>query len=183
MEYIPSCLICQKPLLLVVEGWMVPSLPNAPNRWGNKETVKLRFQYKDGFLRTKHKSNSVCIDAASNRVIDGLDFLNRLRTGQTYVHKMCNTCAFKITSNYDDAQKKKECFAPLSLQQEQLTYTMKGGKSIQIQKWHHFDENSSKMATITLDKKWFGKPIPLDFSKFSDIVQLTKRLKTIIVFQ
>lgn len=186
MEYIPSCLICQKPLSLTVEGYLVPSLPasNRRSSWGNHEIIKLRFQYKDGMLRTKHKTNSVAIEAHSNRIVDGADFLNRLVSGRTYANKMCSTCAFKITANYADERRKKDHFAPVSLYQEQLTYTMKGGKSIQIQKWYHGQEESAgKMATIALDKKWFGKPIPLEFAKFSDIVQLTKRLKTIIVFQ
>lgn len=143
------------------------------------ETIRLKMHLKDGILRSKHKKHSISIELATNLIIDGQDIVNRLRANYTHVNKICPTCHFKIQAVYKEGSIKKEnCFPPLTLHNEELHYTMKGGKSVDIQKHYGLNTNS---ATIRLENKYLP-PVPWDFDKFKDLAHLNKRLATIKLF-
>lgn len=183
LDYIPNCLVCGKTMNIVIDGMLAPVLPSKPRWGGGKENIHLRMILKDGVLRSKHKNHSVSIDASTGLIIDGQDIINRLTTNWTYVHKMCATCHFKITTIYKEGNTKKEkSFPPLTIQQEELHYTLKGGKDIRITKYYNQTGNlTGESATIRLNNK-FLPPMPLDLNKFQDLAHLNKRLATIILF-
>lgn len=181
-SYIPECLICRKPMRISIDGMLSSVASNKP-RWNHgRETVHLKMELKEGVLRSKHKNHSVSIEIATNAIIDGQDMINRLTPGATYVRKMCPTCHFKIHTEYDKvADKKENCFPALTIQSEELHYTLKGGKDLQITKYYNTGNLRGEAATIRMDNK-FLPPVPLDFDKFKDLAQLNKRLDMIKIF-
>jgi hypothetical protein len=180
LDYIPNCILCHKPLRIVIEGRLSMVLPSKP-RWGSgNEVVSLKLFPKDGILSSKHKNHSVAIELETNNIIDGQDLVNRMTPSQTYVKKNCPTCHFKIQTSYIKGDIKKEnCFPVLTMYSEELHYTRKGGKDVFINKYHQAD--GSKVS-IRLDGKYLP-PVPLDFDKFIDLAHLNKRIDTIRLFQ
>jgi hypothetical protein len=171
-----------------LNGILAPVLPSKP-RWGmGSETIRLKLEVKGGQLRTTYherakKTYSLIVDLATNGIIDGQDIINRLLPGNGHVNKFCPTCHLKINTGWDlGTSKKKDCFPALTLQSEELHYTLKGGKDVEINKYYRSnDPDHGKTATIRLSHKYLP-PIPFDFNKFSDLEQLNKRLNTIILF-
>lgn len=166
-----------------VEGIASSVLPSKPRWGGGTETVRLKLELNDGILRSKHKSYSISIEIATNNIIDGQELINRLQPGNTHVRKMCPTCHFKINTGYGTGSTKKQnCFPALTMQSEELHYTLKGGKDVQISKYYRSgDPDKGRSATIRLNNKYLP-PVPFDFNKFSDLEHLNKRLDTIILF-
>ncbi len=182
-NYIPTCVLCGKIMTVTVEGRLAPVLPSKPRWSSGQETVTLKLLLKDGVMRSKHKNHSLVIDGETNSIIDGQDLVNRFYPNSTYIRKTCATCHFKIVATYPkDYAKKATVFPYIILQQEELRYTLKGGKDVQIYKnYHTAIEGRDKVADIRIDNKYLP-PVPWDFSKFDDLDHLNNRIKTIILF-
>jgi hypothetical protein len=181
-DYVPVCIICQKSMRLSIDGMLTSVAPNKPRWSSGRETIHLKLELKEGILRSKHKNHNVSIELVTNKIIDGQDMINRLMPSATYVRKICPTCHFKIHTEYrTGAIKKENCFPVLTIQHEELHYTLKGGKDVQITKYYNADKPEAETATIRLESK-FLPPVPLDFDKFRDLAQLNKRLDIIKIF-
>ena len=185
INYIPHCVICGKEMKLSIEGYVTPVSPSKPKFGKGSQRVYLKLELKDDILRCKQDSLNLAIEAATNKLIDGEELVNRLMLHTINVKKCCPTCVFKSVSVYGAGHTKKtHCFPPLTLQSEELNYTMRGGKRCLITK-HYLSTNSSdEEANCVI---WFDRvplqPIPLDFSKLTSLEQLNKKIKTIVVFQ
>lgn len=182
-NYVPNCLICSKPMRFNLDAF-ITSEKNKKPLWGSgNTTLRLKMELKEGILVSTHRTINVSIDIATNQVTDGADLMNRLGAGNTHIKKMCPTCHFKINTVYGRNNSKKENYFPtLTLESEELHYTLKGGKDVEISKYYREnDPSKSKTATIRLSHKYLP-PIPFDFNKFEDLEQLNKRLATIILF-
>lgn len=182
-NYIPNCVICSKPMRFVLEGMISPIAPSKP-RWGSgNERLRLKLELKEGVLRSKHKNHNVGVELATNQIVEGQGLIDRLVINGTQVHKLCPTCHFKINTRYETGNvKKTNCFPALTLQSEELHYTLKGGKDVNISKYYAADPNAKESAaSIRLNGKYLP-PVPLDFNKLSDLEHLNKRLATIILF-
>jgi hypothetical protein len=184
IDYIPKCVICQKEMKLSIEGYLAPIDPRKP-RWGSgSERVYFKLQYKDGILRSKHKNHSLSIEAATNKLIDGEDMINRLMINSIHAKKCCPTCAFKSYSVYQAGNTKKtHHFPPMMLQSEELSYTLKGGKRVNIMKHHNFSDKDEEAKCYINYNGTMLPPIALDFNKLSDLEQINRKIKTIVTFQ
>lgn len=187
-DYIPNCVICGKTMGYNLSGILSPVLPNKARWGGGTESVRFKLEVKGTQLRTTFhekakKTYSLVIDLATNGIIDGQDIINRLVPGNAHMNKFCPTCHFKINTGWDNnSSKKKDCFPALTLQSEELHYTLKGGRDVEINKYYrNGDPDKGRTATIRLNRKYLP-PIPFDFNKFSDLQHLNKRLDTIILF-
>jgi len=181
--YVPNCLICSKPMQFIVDGYLKKTAANK-SRWDSgNEHVKFLMKLEDGIMHSKHKSLSIAIDINNNLIIDGQDTINRMLTGASYLRKTCPTCHFKIHTVYSSGNIKKEKnFPALTLQIEELHYTMKGGKDVRITKsYNTFEPEKETLALIRLCGKTLPA-VPFNFNKLKDLHNLNTRIATIKLF-
>lgn len=173
---------------------------------GHNLQLKMKNQSReliqDGLLHGKYKTRWISIDPGSNEVMDGLDLIERLKFGVT-VKKFCQTCDFKLVA---DARNQTQQlphmsvfeqmvmngrFPKLTLQHERLNFTMKRGKHVSISNYYQQASSlpgtsDSKHTDIVIRKDHDSFRLPsvyIDMTKITDIENLTRRLKTIMVFQ
>lgn len=181
VDYIPQCILCNKDMPITINASLSAALP--AKKYASSEHVNLKTEIKDGVARSKNKKYSLSVELATNKIIDGIDLVNRMQNSWTYVNKCCPTCHFKISTVYGtNAQKKEHCFPALTLQNEELSYTLKRGRRVFISK-RYYDHNTQQhhLASIRLDQKYLPE-MPLDFAKFTGLTQLNHRLATLITF-
>lgn len=166
---------------IVIEGRI--SLPPSKNRtYGNEERMRVIMERKENVIRSKHKKYPLAIEIDSGKLVDGKDIFDRMRADYMQCLKSCPTCDFKITcaasQNTD-----KEYFHPLTLRNERLHYTLRGGKEVEISRsYNSYNGNLDGLASIRINNK-FLPPMPgLDFNKFKDLSHLNQRLSTLVVF-
>lgn len=183
VNYIPTCVICQKGMKIAIEGYLGPA--NSKTKWGGRtEYTYLKLKCENGVLHSKHDGDSITIEAATNKLIDGEDIINRLMLNTINVKKCCSTCVFKIYSTYQSGNTKKaHNFPQLTLRSEELSYTLRGGKRCAVNKYYNFNTNAEDTKCNIVIGGSSLQPILLDFSKFIDLDQINKRIKTIAVFQ
>lgn len=176
------------------------SVSDKKPRWNSgRSRLRVRVQLEEGLLHSTHKQHKITIDPVSNKVIEGLDLVERMLPDIVFANKSCPTCDFKIAAAYlknpdpknanpwqkfnDDfgQLREKECFPPLALREEQVHYTLKGGIDIRILKSYPWPEPNNITATIILNGKYLP-PAPFDFNKFQDMEHLNKRIATIKLF-
>lgn len=183
IDYIPKCVICQKDMKIAIEGYLNPVGSKKPRWSSGTERVYFKLEYKDGILRSKHKSHSLAIEASTNKLIDGEDLVNRLMTQTINVKKCCPTCVFKSVSVYQAGNTKKtNSFPPMTLRSEELNYTMKGGKRVNITKYYEFNKPDEEAKCFISYNGSSLSPIALDFRKLTDLDQINKKIKTIVTF-
>lgn len=144
---------------------------------------------QDDLLHGRHKNHWVSIDPRTNKVVDGTDLIDRLQFGAT-ARKICITCDFKLTTTanrkYGEPLLEGTQFPTLYIQQESLNFTMKRGKHISINNFYSKattpDAKDIISTSISIDGKQLSN-VFMDMSKIMDVEHLTRRLKTIIVFQ
>lgn len=175
-NYVPQCVLCGKAMPLLIEGPL--SILPAKKIWGTEERMRVTMELKDGIMRSKHKKYSLSVDVAAGTIIDGQDIFDRLRTDYARYFKSCPTCDFKIECS-GTARPTRDRFPTLSLKNERLHYTLRGGKEIEISKSYYDNKN---LASIRIGTK-FLPPMPgLDFNKFKNLAHLNQRLATLVVF-
>lgn len=175
IDYVPSCLICGKEMEIHFDGQL---------SWNHREQVHFKFQIKDGLLYSrKHKKYSVIIDPKTNLILEGVDLVNKLMTNWMSVYKTCWTCKFRIGTQYNKGNlKKQDTFPPLTLVSEELSYTLKRGKAVDIHQTYYDDSSLLGIRVwITVNHRPV-KSLFVDFNKFKDLDQLNKRLSTIMTF-
>ena len=182
LEYVPRCILCQKNIPISIEGYLTSA--DAKKWYGRKQRVYFKLKIKDGVLRDKCRGQSIAIEASTNKLLEGGDFVNRLMLQPITVKKCCPTCAFKFIASYQDGNvKTTNTFPPLTLKSEELSFTMKGKKNISILKHYAFlQEGEEPKCIITYDRGSL-EPIDLDFTKFTSLDQVAKKIKTIVTFQ
>jgi len=182
LNYIPNCIICGKNMRLSIEGYASIVSPSKP-RWGSgNERLYLKMELKDGVFRGKHKNHNVSIEATTNKLIEGEDITNRLMLNTINVKTCCPTCVFKSICVYQAGNTKKtNCFPPVALRTEELSYTMHGGKHCMITKHYMLNDKEEAKCFIAINKVSL-QPVPLDFTKFTSLEQINKKIKTIAVF-
>lgn len=172
-DYIPNCIICSKELHYQIKGMLSAKLHD----YRNGKYVSIKLSRQDNILKSKHKSYAVAIDIESNDIIDGVDIIQRIRSGT--LEKTCTTCHFKIETSFIEPIKNK--FSATSLTKEDIHYTLKGGKDISIHKWYNNGSSSAWSSTITINNKSLPT-VTLELDKFSNLEHLNKRISTIILF-
>jgi hypothetical protein len=179
LDYVPNCLICGKGMVISIEG-MFSAVDKSKPRWGSGwDPFKVRLVLEDNVLNTKHKNHKISINPHNNEVIIGNDLVTRIVFNSTKVIKICNTCVFKIITNCD-AQNLKNKFPTLTLKKEELSFTKKGGKAIQINSYYELG-NSLARTFVYINKKSMPE-LTIDFSKISNFEHLNRRIDTIITF-
>lgn len=183
IDYIPKCIICGKERKLSIEGYVKPVSPSKPRWSSGSQRVYLTLELKDGLLRSNHKSHSIAIDPSNNKLVDGEDLINRMMLQTINVKKCCPTCVFKSFGVYQAGHTKKtNCFPPLTLRSEELNYTMPGGKHCMITKYYQFNEKPEEAkCNIAIDRVSLP-PIPLDFKHLTELDQINRKIKTVMVF-
>lgn len=178
VNYIPNCFICQKPLYIILEGELKTSL------YSKCVLVPLKLSDGSDVLFSKNSKQPLIIGLENNLVIEdhGLfqDLSRRIR--HLTIRKQCNTCDLKIHGVFGELKTVKN-LPPIYLSDEWVNYTITGGKRIMVYKYHDRPESlSPEVVVIKLDGKQVPMSIPFDFSKFNNLEQLNRRLKTIVVF-
>jgi hypothetical protein len=182
LDYIPQCIICQKPMRLIITGG-IPSR-GAKNYW-HQETINLKMELFEGKLRSKNKNWALIIDPWDNQVSTGLNIVNDLLSyaySKLDVYKKCWTCNFKINGLYQHNNKKVTKFPEVNLHSEELHYTMNRDRTVRLFK-HYADTSFLGERTIINVNHRELKSIPLNFEKIQNLDQLNHKLKTLMTFQ
>lgn len=200
MDYVPNCVICGKSMELYIDGRLTSLTKKKPRYNHGRDHLYVRMQLEHTHLRSKHKQHEIVIDPTTNEVSIGADLINRLKDDRVCAFKRCATCHFKIdaafqkshgpivhsSSFYSYSDKiglswKDNHFPPLSLKEEELHYTLKGGVDIRISKIYNWPTTENASAQISLNHR--NLPLmPLDFDKFEGLEHLNKRIATIKLF-
>lgn len=179
VEYIPKCIICQKDMYISIKG----NIQSQKHRFTGKK-VSLTTKVQDDALVSVGK-DLFTIDLNTSEIITGAEFFNSLMNSWLYVNKRCRTCDFLISNIYNDFDTivARTHFPKLKLQNEQISYTMPGGKIVKILK-SYYDDNTmlGSMTRITINNKLLP-PFPFDFTAIHGLKQLNNRLLTIRTFQ
>jgi hypothetical protein len=182
-EYVPSCIICGKDMQVSFDCTL-ENVPQRQQRYSSgKENIHIQFKIREDKLFSDHKSYKMCIDPASNLILDGDDIANRIFSERTFVKKSCTTCHFKIQTECESKIIRKEKRVPhLTLISEELHFTLRGARDLRIIKDYRYPPNQDEgLAHISLNKRPLPF-IPVDFNKFTGFEQLLKRIDTIILF-
>lgn len=184
VDYIPTCVICHKGMKLSIEGYVKPVSTSKP-RWNSgSQLIYLKMEEKDGLLRGTHKNESVAIEPATNRLVEGEDLVNRLMLNTINVKKCCPTCVFKFNFVYQAGNTKKtHKFPPIALQSEELNYTLRGGKRCHITRHYQFNQDEQEVKCNIRVNYIEVTPVNLDFSKLTDLDQINRKIKTVLTFQ
>lgn len=180
IEYIPNCIICQKPLRITIGGLFDKI------EYRREHYVKMKLV--DGKLvnvvphTIKNKKiivmelNSLIIDPLTNEIIEGLPFIHALWY-KGYVKKYCSTCNCCINGSWDCSEKTKKItkILPLELVEEGVSFTLERDKSVSV-------INYANYSRITYENKIISQQYT-DFTKISTLEKIKNRIKTILVFQ
>lgn len=186
INYIPNCVICQKQMSISLTGYL-QNLSSIKKKWGrNSSRVHLKLEIDNGVLKSKDNDNlKLAINLSDYQIIEGKDLINGFVRSTTDIKKCCNTCVFKIlcSDSRTYTPQKDSSFSPLKLQSEELSYTLVGGKRVQLHKRYAYPVDDKP---IVCDIVYNGKrlsPVLLDFDKLTDLEQISRKIKTIITFQ
>lgn len=186
VDYVPTCLICKKEMRVSLTGTMQATPVSGQKRWASsRKSLDIKFDIKEGVLVSKHKTHKLSMKLDDNSLVEGEDIVARLTSKLTFVKKSCQTCHVKIQANCSNPQFKKEKrFPALTLHSEELHFTMRGGKDLNVTKYYGSNDSSEteKSASIQINYKYLP-PVPFDFNKFNSFEQLTRRISTIVLFQ
>lgn len=182
VDYVPTCLICGKNMRMTIDTSIVTEIKGKTRSVSSQRTYpRIEMQMVDGKLQSKHKQFDICINPITNEITVGAKDTQNFIWESTFFRKTCPTCHCKISMNCPRGAKSKEIpFPTLTLGREELHFTMKGGKSIRIDKYHRNDDDN-KNASIRFDEKYLP-PLPFDFGKFNNFEQLINRIQTLILF-
>lgn len=179
INYIPTCIICSKQLVLAING----NIKSSKQRYTGKN-ISVKTKVKDSILESANKNYNLSISLDDGEIIEGVELVNNLMTGWMYVKKQCKTCCLTINTTYNDGNLKNvKIFPPLKLTSEDLSYTMPGGKEVKIYKQYYDDQTMlGERTQITINGKLLP-PFPFYFDKIDDLKHLNKRLLTVRTFQ
>ncbi len=178
-------------MVLSINGMLSASATDKRSRYLQVKVKSHTGLVKDDLLHGRHENYWISIDPKTNRIVDGQDILERMKI-RISVCKLCTTCDFKIITDTlgNKFPPKKDHFPVLSLRQEKLCFTMKRGRQVHLINYYGnsnpSDDSEENVTTqILLDRTNLlplGKMF-VDISKFTNLDSLTRRLKTIMVFQ
>ncbi len=182
-NYVPTCVICHKTMNISCD--IIIASPTKKKWASGRDKQHVRFAIEYNTLRSLHKSTVLTLNMGTNEFLEGADIISRLTSEFVFVKKTCPTCDFKIETSCESRIIKKEKRIPaLTLVNEELHFTMRGGKDLRIiknYKWYP-DMADNHLAEIHLNSKKLPSIVPIDFNKFSGFEHLNKRLATIITF-
>lgn len=191
MDYIPNCVICKKEMVFSMEGRIARVKDNKkPKRWNDGGTwTILRTRAKnelvhDDLLHFRNTKYHISIEPRRNKIIDGLDIAQRINSFS--ISKICRTCDFKIQAGAEGCGNSTH-FPTMQLSCETLNFTMRGGKRVRMYRGYRQlppgTTQPTEISTQIYINDHILPSIPLEFSKIKDINQLTRKIKTAIVFQ
>ena len=167
LGYVPNCLICEKPLSLMIVGHQANLHKN----------LKLPLGNKDGMLYSLNRQYTLIIDPQTNEILN--DFNNILTS--VMIEKKCHTCHLKVITQSSKSNRK---FGPCSLHREELSFTMPGGKKVDITKHYYPDSiNGAVCRTTIMYNHRYSVDLPFDFNQIKDLSHLRKRLGMLVTFQ
>jgi len=191
-NYIPNCLICKKPMQIILRG--VISHSSHHRDYKSYQKLKLVFFKTDDncyYIKTKEKNTTnIKVQAVDNLVVEGSDLVAFLK--DLKISKGCPTCHFRIETalqpilmsgpKLNNKINVDFYFPSLTLQREELHLTLRGGNSLMIDKIYYAAINEDSVRTmISLNHKYLSD-IPLELDKISDLDQLNKKIGMIKTF-
>lgn len=186
LDYIPNCIICGKPMELRIVG-SIP-LKGEPS-WRNTRSICFKmFVLEDKLHSRKHKDFSLVIDPTTNHISSGKDVLNQMvwtSYSGIIALKKCKTCNFKIEAEYTNGinSQKLHVFPELRLVSEEIHYTMRRHKLVQIYKRYHRPDSGLGDGISVVVGHFQVNLSVLDFAKIQDLDHLNNKIKTFLVFQ
>lgn len=179
INYIPTCIICGKQLMLSING----NIKTSKQKWTGKN-ISIKTKIKDSVLESTSKNYTLSVNLDNNEIVEGGELINNLMTSWMYVNKQCKTCCLTVNTTYNDGNTKNTtAFPTVKLTSESLGYTMPGGKEVKIFK-HYYDDQTmlGERTQITISGKLLPA-IPFYFDKIDNLKHLNKRILTIRTFQ
>jgi len=175
LDHVPQCIICGKDMNVHLDGHL--------RQW-YQDGVHFKFEMKDGLLCSKkHKKYSVIIEPKSNLILEGQEVVNNLMVNWITVYKTCWTCKCTVSTRYNSGHRKKtDVFPPLSLTGEELSYTLRRGKSVDISQTYYDDSSLLGVRTNIVVNHRMVTPRYFDFSKYKNLEQVNNRIATILTF-
>ncbi len=191
MDYIPNCIICKKEMVLSMEGRIARVKDNKkPKHWNDGGTwtmLKTRAKNElvhDDLLHFRNTKYHISIEPQRNKIIDGLDIAQRINIFN--INKVCRTCDFKIQAMAESCGNSTH-FPTTRLERETLNFTMRGGKMVRMYRSYRNlrapGVPPKEVSTQIYINDHMLPDLPLEFSKIRDIGQLTRKIKTAVVFQ
>ena len=182
LDYIPNCIICQKPMKLVISGG-VPS--RTVNNYWQQFIINLKMELIESKLHSKNKNWVLIIDPWDNQISTGLSLVNDLLSqshSKLDVFKKCWTCNFKINGLCNSNGKRVSAFPKVSLHSEELHYTMNRDRTVRLFKYYGDASVIGERTIINVNHREL-KSIPLNFERIKNLDQLNHKLKTLMTFQ
>lgn len=178
IEYIPNCLICNKPMLIAINGKTVPQI------WANKDKkVYFKSLIKNGILSSTKRGIPFSVDIESNTIIEGKELFNKLILSTLYFTKQCKTCRFKIKGySQPDGISTYSSIPKINIYNEEIYFYLKNNKEVFITKSYIKEKKLGYCIFMSVNKKTLPD-LPFDFSDFTNFQQLSNRIKTILIFQ
>lgn len=187
LDYIPKCILCGKDMELRITGG-VPSRQTSENYWKNNDVCLKMFLLEDKLHSKKCKDYSLSVSPITNLITSGKNLISDMVSrsySRVTANKKCRTCFFQISTAYSrdkETPKLRNYFPALTMQTEELHYTMKKGKSVKLYKYYRSDSLTGENTNISVNFRSL-KSIPLDFSKIHNMEHLNNKIKTLMVFQ
>lgn len=182
MDYVPNCIICGKLLQIHLKGSIRVIKTNVGNENWTLEKIHFHLKMKDELLVGNYKKHSIAINPIDNKIVLGLGIIQHLLISWTWVSKKCSTCRCEVTSKFIGNNKDFDKFPPLTLTNEELSFTRKREKAISIAQNYYADPPPSGVRTFILINNKPIKPLYIDFNQFKNLDHLNKRLSTMLVF-
>lgn len=164
IEYIPNCIICQKPMVLGAEITSVK----------RKTLTCVKTKIIDDIMVSKKPEFEFVININTNQIVNMTAdiFLSH------YI-KYCATCKFTVEAYAEKLSNKiDKIAAPTVLSFENLCYTTKKNKHVKLAKYYYNINSCSQH--IVVDKKIISIPI-IDLSQIKNLKHLDKRIATLMV--
>lgn len=171
INYIPKCLLCEKDMTIYISGFV------------ESKSLYIEIIFSEEMVVSKNKNYQLIINPNNNLIIvDNQLILKMSRI--IHLDKSCKTCNFKIQSHsLFDPKREHGHFPPMILSKENINYTRKRGKNIDITKYYSmYNDEADSKTYILIDNKEI-KYFNLDLSKFKNLRHLNSRISTLITFQ
>ena len=184
IDYIPNCIICEKPLYITLNGrWCL----SEEEKWNDSPyTTEIGVFIKEGFLYPKNKKLNFKIDISNNKIVNNLSFFKKIHTLTLNVYKKCRTCAFCIalTAWNKNPIAKVVMFPQLVLSYEKIRFYTKNNKYVQIYKeYDTFGRYKDHTFIIINRKEQSLSGDYLKLEKIKNFSSLKNKLSTILTFQ
>ena len=175
-EYIPNCVVCQKPLHLTY-SW---SFEYSGRR--NLSSAG-RIIVDDNLWQFKGKQYSMMMDPVTNKFTTELELAKTVQYSNATIEKRCSTCDFKLDFRPEEKpEDSTQDLGPYSLFFGNLNFTLTGNRRIQISVHRNWEKENQLYGRFCVNQKYLKNIVLFDFAQMSSFDKLKNRIDTILMF-